>query len=135
MGMEMDGDSWVEQPGGVATIIALYPSALDLINGQLVDNSYGLKIYLEKVEGQAGEGFAGRWIETGTEAGDGTAQPLDGAMALKIQLGGTMTLISAGIDASGIWREAEDGITITVHSQKFKLPYRDGKLSLITKGA
>jgi hypothetical protein len=62
------------------------------------------------------------------------AQPLDGAMALKIQLGGTMTLTSAGIDASGIWREAEDGITITVHSQKFKLPYRDGKLSLIYEG-
>jgi hypothetical protein len=96
MGDVLDGTSWAERPGGVSISFGLDPTPLDMVNGQLVDVTSGVRIYLKKVEGAAGEGFSGRWIATGGEAGDGSIQPLEGAMTLMIQFGGTLSFLWKG---------------------------------------
>ena len=104
--------TWKEDVNGISAVIDGEPVAFEFKEGQLVNDSNGTLLYLEKVETKPKSGgllslvkgnkYAGEWIASAVDEGDGVLKTeLDGIkvselMSFLINRDGTLVMTSMG---------------------------------------
>ena len=141
--------SWKETEDGLTAEVNGEEEAFELKDGQLVNESDGTLVYLEKAAQKKKGGllgalkaakYAGQWVATGIDQGDGKIiTQMDGMdiadlMTISIKRDGTLVLSSLGVDTEGTWAETADGIAITIDGETTGAVYQDGKLSAVEDG-
>jgi outer membrane protein assembly factor BamB len=135
--------TWAEAENGVSAEIDGDAVFFELVDGQLVNDSDGVLIYLAKDQPRKSGGllgilkvgkYTGEWVATGIDAGDGTIQTqlegleLSDLFRFTIKRDGTFTMTSGGFATEGTWAEAEGGIAITAMGDTMSAAVQDGKL-------
>ncbi len=149
-GQQIPG-TWTQDESGVNAVVEGETALFKLVEGQLVNDSDGNLIYLERVTQpvKAGKGllgalklnkYTGKWVATGIDQGDGNiVTQLDGLdvsddLLLTINRDGTLMLTSAGVDMEGSWKETDGGVAITIDGQTTNVVLQDGKLTASEDG-
>jgi len=149
LGESMPG-TWKEDKNGISAVIDSEPVEFEFIEGQLVSNSNGTIIYLEKVETKPKSGgllslvkgnkYAGTWIASAVDEGDGVLKAeFDGVkvselMSFVINRDGTLVMNSMGQESSGTWQEINGGINVNMDSVLFDMMLTDNQLVAKTDG-
>lgn len=140
--------TWAEADSGVNALIDGQDVAFKLVDGQLVNDTDGVLIYLEKAVkkkggllGALGIGkYTGKWVATGFDKGDGLivdemdGYPVSEYASLQIKRDGTLVMTSLGEDTAGTWAETDVGIDITVNDQTAGAVLEGGILILEADG-
>lgn len=144
-GQEIPG-TWTADETGISAQIDGERVAFKTVDGQLVNESEGILIYLAKAAKPKSGGllgalkankFVGRWVATGIDQGDGVIMSeingvsVSDMLVLLINRDGTLTTTSMGIDIDGTWAETAGGITGTVEGETTDITYDNGKLIAI----
>lgn len=149
-GQQIPG-TWTAVDDGISATVEDESVLFKLMDGQLVNDSDGSLIYLEKAAQtpKAGKGllgtlkrnkYTGSWVATGIDPGDGNivtqmdGVDIAGMITILINRDGTLTLSSVGTDMEGSWKEIDGGIAITVDEDTTDVLYKDGKLAASEDG-
>lgn len=137
--------TWEADAEGVSAVIDSQQTAFRMENGQLVNNSDGVRIYLERTPAKPRTGgflgsmlankYVGDWACAAVDEGDGILQTqyqgVDAAewMSLKINRDKSVVMTSMGEEYAGTWSEADGGISITVNGETAEMVLQNGRLT------
>jgi hypothetical protein len=141
--------TWKENAGGIAANIDGQEVAFEYKDQQLVNNSEGVTMYLEKAKAKAGgllslikgNKYIGTWVAAAVDEGDGILKDeMDGIkvadlLSLDIKRDGTAVINTMGEESGGTWKEIEGGIHIDSDSVATDMFLVDGQLKAEAKGA
>ena len=149
MGAAMPG-TWKEENGGISVSIEGEAVPFELKDGQLVNTSDGVTMYLEKTSAKPvsggllslikGSKYTGQWVAATVDEGDGIQKKeIDGVnvrdlMSFRINRDGTLVFTTAGIDLNGTWHEIDGGIAVTVDDEKLDMLLQGDMLVVKTEG-
>ncbi|MHC1786923.1 MAG: hypothetical protein AB9880_07675 [Christensenellales bacterium] len=143
MGAPIPG-TWQANQEGLAATIDGEPVAFLLQEGQLLNQSEGVTIYLGRAAAKAepggllgllkGSRYLGRWTVAAIDEGDGVLkkeyQGLQVAQMMSIQINrdGSFVMTSLGMDTPGQWQEITGGIRLLVEDEPVDLTLKDDQL-------
>lgn len=142
--------TWKEENGGISAQIEGEVVPFELKDGQLVNASNGVTMYLEKAGAKPmtggllslikGSKYTGHWIAAIVDEGDGVQkQEIDGIkvrdlMSFQIDRDGTLVFTTAGADINGSWYEIDGGIVVTVQDETLEMRLQGDMLVVKTEG-
>ena len=125
--------TWKADGKGVSAVIDGQAVAFAYTDGQLVNNSNGVTVYLEKAAPQQkaggllsllkGSKYTGKWVAAAVDEGDGILkEEFEGVkvaelMSLQINRDGTLIMTAMGVDTKGVWHEIDGGINATIDGE------------------
>jgi hypothetical protein len=141
--------SWKKSTGGIVTNIDGQEITFEYKEQQLVNDSDGMLMYLEKTKAKPGgllslvkgNKYAGTWAAAAVDEGDGILkEEMDGVkvadlLSLDIKRDGTVIFTSMGVETSGTWKEIEGGISIDSDSVVTDMLLVGGQLKAESDGA
>ena len=130
-GQEIPG-TWQESPGGITAGIDGEAVSFMYQDGQLVNDSNGVTMYLEKEKAAQSGGllsllkggkYTGTWVASGVDEGDGVIKTqIDGMnvsdlLSITINRDGSAVINNMGTETPGKWAEEAEGIELTPEGQ------------------
>ncbi len=141
--------TWAQASGGITAEIDGEQVSFALEGSQLVNNTDGVLMYLEKESKKPAAGgllslvkgskYAGHWVaeavvSQGVRMTEMEGIPVSQLLSFTFNRDGTLEFLSMGISTGGTWQETEGGITVTVDGTVTDMLYTDGKLVADSEG-